>query len=542
MAVRRQETHFSSAPGVNDESVHDDKFRRCTNWVRYTLCCSYRLIKISEKGAVFLIIFNFLLVAAWVNIWQLMFIHGPSPLSKPSLALAVGVIAQSAPIIGILSECYFGRYKIIILSLYLWMISIILSAIGLILNSDVCLSLGFFAMASCMACYIPCILPFTIDQLVGASGEELSFTIYWMVWGWDTCVSAANFDVCLSQPTVQIHMQQAVWFLIAYVAFVIAFVMCQCCSYVLMTSPQLSNPIKLIIQVLNYARKNRFPVRRSAFTYWEDECPSRIDLGKSKYGGPFTVEEVENVKTILKLIPLISCVSVMIVLGGGTPFQTRCCNTSDKRFYFTVLQGVTSICCLPTYHFLVYPFFHNHIPRMLRRIGIGFFVILLSHLLNLVVQLTVAHKYNMKYPNATATTYFQKIEEFPVSECLLLSSMSLCRLALTVTGATSVEFFMAQAPFQVRGFVASMLMACCNFFLILRSILHYNMNMSYTIAIALMAGVFLIFVLVSKWYRLRKRDDIIPYHMFAEDQFESDYRQEEKWLRERTNVCTQPIH
>ena len=29
------------------------------------------------------------------------------------------------------------------------------------------------------------------------------------------------------------------------------------------------------------------PERRSAFTYWEEDIPRRIDLGKSKYGGPF---------------------------------------------------------------------------------------------------------------------------------------------------------------------------------------------------------------------------------------------------------------
>ena len=43
---------------------------------------------------------------------------------------------------------------------------------------------------------------------------------------------------------------------------------------------------------------------------------------------------------------------------------------------------------------------------------------------------------------------------------------------------------------------------------------------------------FIIFLLVSKWYKLRKRDDVIPYHMFAEDQFESDYRQEREWLKD----------
>ena len=60
-----------------------------------------------------------------------------------------------------------------------------------------------------------------------------------------------------------------------------------------------SNPYHLIYHVLKYAKKHKYPVQRSALTYWEDEIPSRIDLGKSKYGGPFTTEEVENVKTFL---------------------------------------------------------------------------------------------------------------------------------------------------------------------------------------------------------------------------------------------------
>ena len=64
-----------------------------------------------------------------------------------------------------------------------------------------------------------------------------------------------------------------------------------------MKKPLLSNPIKHIAKVLNYARKHKYPERRSALTYWEDDYPSRIDLGKDKYGGPFTIEEVEDVKT-----------------------------------------------------------------------------------------------------------------------------------------------------------------------------------------------------------------------------------------------------
>ena len=51
------------------------------------------------------------------------------------------------------------------------------------------------------------------------------------------------------------------------------------------------NPYQLIYRVLKYAKKHKYPVQRSALTYWEDKIPSSIDLGKSKYGGLFTTED-----------------------------------------------------------------------------------------------------------------------------------------------------------------------------------------------------------------------------------------------------------
>ena len=59
-------------------------------------------------------------------------------------------------------------------------------------------------------------------------------------------------------------------------------------------------PIALffIMQVLKYARKkqtNKYPRNRSALTYCEEDYPSRLDLGKDKYGGPFSEEQVEDV-------------------------------------------------------------------------------------------------------------------------------------------------------------------------------------------------------------------------------------------------------
>ena len=82
------------------------------------------------------------------------------------------------------------------------------------------------------------------------------------------------------------------------------------CQQWLDTTHKVTNPIKLIIQVLNYTRKHSYPERRSAFTYIDEEQPTRMDYGKEKFGGPFTEEEVEDVKTVLRLLPLVICLSL----------------------------------------------------------------------------------------------------------------------------------------------------------------------------------------------------------------------------------------
>ena len=77
------------------------------------------------------------------------------------------------------------------------------------------------------------------------------------------------------------------------------------CQQWLDRTHKVTNPIKLIMQVLNYTRKHSYPERRSAFTYIDEERPTRMDYGKEKFGAPFTEEEVEDVKTVLRLLPLV---------------------------------------------------------------------------------------------------------------------------------------------------------------------------------------------------------------------------------------------
>ncbi len=80
-----------------------------------------------------------------------------------------------------------------------------------------------------------------------------------------------------------------------------------CWNNFLIKEPISQNPFKQIYKVSKYALKHRYLTSRSAFTYAEEEAIGRIDFGKSKYGGPFTTEQVEDVKTFYRLLPVVVC-------------------------------------------------------------------------------------------------------------------------------------------------------------------------------------------------------------------------------------------
>ena len=57
-----------------------------------------------------------------------------------------------------------------------------------------------------------------------------------------------------------------------------------------------------------------YPRLQSAFTYSGNERPSRMDYAKERYGGPFTAEQVEDVKTFLRILGLLFCLGSSFVM------------------------------------------------------------------------------------------------------------------------------------------------------------------------------------------------------------------------------------
>ena len=141
----------------------------------------YRLPTITEKGAIVAIVWNTLMSIALCCI---AFSHS---------YIASDIIMLTFPIAGYVADTWVGRFRMLQASMT---VSLVAAFLGVGLRTvelwttssvvSVLLDIHFVIGALGMALFASCFIPFTVDQLVGASGEELSFAIYWLFWGVST--------------------------------------------------------------------------------------------------------------------------------------------------------------------------------------------------------------------------------------------------------------------------------------------------------------------------------------------------------------------
>ena len=80
------------------------------------------------------------------------------------------------------------------------------------------------------------------------------------------------------------------------------------------TESGLENPYKTVIRIINFAKNHKNPLQRSAFTYADNYIPSRLDFAKERYGGPFTIQQVENVKIMLRIFLILLAIGPVFML------------------------------------------------------------------------------------------------------------------------------------------------------------------------------------------------------------------------------------
>ena len=268
-----------------------------------------------------------ILVLAWTFVPFAVFISPiPGALLNKQILIAIGTLGL--PLAGCLSDVCLGRYRVIRYSMWIMWFSLIIG--NILLDIDKYLQelqmmkyveyipagLGVLGMSGVIGSTIQ----FGIDQLTDASSSDIASYITWYIWTISLAITWTTFtQFCLCG-----IYNAAISFFSLPLLCTLLVVSDMFLNHWLVKEPVEKNPFKLILQVLRYAMKNKYPHLRSAFTYWEDKPYSRIDLGKSKYGGPFTTEQVEDVKTFFRLLTFTVASSplagIMYIVATATTY------------------------------------------------------------------------------------------------------------------------------------------------------------------------------------------------------------------------------
>ena len=460
------------------------------------------------------------------------------------LHTAYQVLLVLLPGVGWISDSLLGRYRAITvgsLLLTVTHLAFILTFVMLQFNWTIpalvlmCISLPAAAFGS--GTFFISSLPFVIDQMIGFPADDIIAAIQWYCWAFAIGVTAQYLPICL----VIVTEKQNILMIYLSLSFV-------CSSTILITDClchkwfdvhyKKSNPFKSIYKVINYARKTKYPERRSAFTYIDEEEPSRLDYGKHKFGGPFTEEEVEDVKTILRLLPLFLSLFGALVANDWAiidRFQTHIIYTTKElipcveRVQKFVLY-VPAILLFPVYRFILFPLLHNRIPSLMKRAGTGFVVYFIGTLLDLTLD-TIGHLQSNNTHCMFDTDSVSVNPTLPIPFYWLILADAMNGIGAVIVNFTLVEFILAQSPNSMRGVMMGAFVMMFNFACIvnygLQALLgHFSKatpscGFYYYLVLSILIMLSLVlFTIAAKRYKLRERERHVNIQAIVEEHYE----------------------
>lgn len=481
----------------------------------------------------------------WLSTFQPYFI---------SLLLAKLFTFLLYPSAGLIAETVLTRFKVMIIGSVVATVGIILSLISLAVDAllfyftdyhtDVdgwksLLQPGYIVplLAGIIIHYVGLSLfeanaiQFGTDQLQFASNNELSKFVHWYFW---TSFAVQYTFVSLSSFTGELLVSVFPLLLIALIGAITLLFLIYCCRHHLFTEPVgHTNPVKLVAKVLSYIKHHKQPVRRSAFTY--GEVPSKMDIAKERYGGPFTTEQVQDVKSFCSILTvLLSMFGLMTAEGaltlssdvffnyyltpsysGDEGFHNIASTTLTKLYFYSVI-----IVGLPIYMCLIRPLGYK-CPSlvMLKRIGIGLLMIVVTLVITTVYSglMFLSYEHNNGTECFSNETIYGNLPdvlhlEFAVSLLLIISQI-INGLGYILVFLTSLEFILAQSPRSMQGLLIGIWYGYQSIGVAVRLVSVLTLKRTqcsfwpYAVKTVLAIISLVMFVLVSRWYNYRERDE-----------------------------------
>ena len=533
---------------------------------------------VSSKAALLILLWSFvvgLLSGLLINLELYSF--GLSIHLKILLYGGAVIITCFFPLAGILADIKYGRYKTVVTSLYIVLISLlpavaisVIVALGLLFHWPLALIVVFGVLGGIVVImplvgligFTANVVQFGMDQLHDSPGEDSTLFIHWYVWTYYASFFSVQLAWNLGYKNGANYYNITSHVLLALIPVVVVMVLAITLCLVrrrrrwFLIEPGGLNPYKLVYRVTKFARQHKIPVQRSAFTYCEDELPSGLDLGKEKYGGCFTTEQVEDVKSFYGILKVLFSFGIVFFLNftadSVTSFLVHHISSKtwalykDRLSYVLVINSLfyplLIVVCIPLYLCFLRPFFSQYVPGMLKRMGLG----MLSVLLSLMISFSMdTAKHFRDDDNSTMCMFKGTIHHtstLNINPALILIQLTLSALSHMLIYTAVFEFICSQSPHSMKGLLIGLLYAIRGLYLLLAIFLFLLFRYVYLISTVhhiscgfyyyltnIVIGVvaLLVYMCVAKRYRHRVRDELCNVHQYAENYYSNQQYREE---------------
>ncbi len=327
------------------------------------------------------------------------------------------------------------------------------------------------------------VIQFGMEQLHDSPAEHQSTFIYWYVW------IHYLVQLVIVQPWNVLQLElitSSCLFGILIISSFVTIIVSLCIAHRkknwFLINPARINPYKLVYNITRFARQHKVPIQRSAFTYCEDEIPTGLDLAKTKYGGPYTTEDVENVKAFYGILKILLCLCPVFLatfaVDSSLYWYVEKFQTSSIPYHYILddntLSSLIVVILIPIHLFFFRRFKYSYSINMLRRLGVGILFLILTLMtitafnfpLVLVKKQCVLTPLNHNYvytiidSNYTYDTGTDGYSNYDVTDIDLKVPPSLLFLPRVLYGISNIflytalyEFICAQSPPSMKGLI-----------------------------------------------------------------------------------------
>lgn len=316
---------------------------------------AYHVRLVKDSGALFVLLWNLLVFSyqknALTNIINIVTQNRHTIHLQPwQHTLASAVLLDFLPkllypLAGWLADAKLGRYKVMRYSLWIMWVGSVLLMLASILRYVLWLAdpvdnhsiikytmpisaLIYIFNAVGIAGYHVNFIPFGMDQMEGASGEQIAGFVHWYFW-------TMNFNIGM---VVRFAMQSLTFYcdkdnkspvdfsenrqrFDLYILLIqMTFLTAAICLDFLFSSKlhkdaKIHNPVKKVKEISAFILKHGRAVgHRKAYTFTYDTPPSRSDFAKQSYGGPFEDDAVEDVNAFWRLLVFLLAIGIGVFL------------------------------------------------------------------------------------------------------------------------------------------------------------------------------------------------------------------------------------